>query len=116
MQQTIQPEIVPTTLRSAGGVQRFALNQDRPVHSALQGTTKPPVIRVYKSTFQVFSKLNSVLTKFSYFSKQLRARPEYREPRPQFEAKELQPIRRPQPQFDFVNQKPRQHHDHEVRE
>lgn len=46
---------------------------------------------------------------------QLRARPEYREPRPQFEAKELaQPVRRPQ--IDFVNVKPRQHHhhDHEV--
>lgn len=44
---------------------------------------------------------------------QLRARPEYREPRPNFEAKELaQPIRRPQ--FDFVNAKPRQHHEQEV--
>lgn len=50
-------------------------------------------------------------------SLQLRARPEYREPRPHFEAKELaQPVRRPQSQqhIDFSNVKPRPHHDHEV--
>lgn len=41
-QQPIQ-EIVPTTIRTTGAVQRFLLNQDRPVQSALQGTTKPPV-------------------------------------------------------------------------
>lgn len=47
----------------------------------------------------------------------MRARPEYREPRPQFEAKELgQPIRRPQPQqqIDFANVKPRPHHHHQT--
>lgn len=46
---------------------------------------------------------------------QLRARPEYREPRPNFEAKEpqAQPLRRPN--FDYVNVKPRQHHDQEVK-
>lgn len=36
-------EIHPTTIRTTGSAQRFALNQDRPVQSALQGTTKPPV-------------------------------------------------------------------------
>lgn len=49
-QQPIQ-EIVPTTIRTTGGVQRFVLNQDRPVQSALQGTTKPPV----SSSFNYFS-------------------------------------------------------------
>lgn len=39
--------------------------------------------------------------------KQLRARPEYREPRPQFEIKELTPIRRPQ--NEFAHAKP--HHN-----
>lgn len=48
-----------------------------------------------------------------YRSLQLRARPEYREPRPQFEAKELaQPIRRPQ--NEFIQAKPRPHHDNDV--
>lgn len=43
IQQPIQ-EIVPTTIRtSGGGAPRFTLNQDHPVQSALQGTTKPPV-------------------------------------------------------------------------
>lgn len=42
VQQSI-PEIIPTTLRSTSNAQRFHINQDRPVQSALQGTTKPPV-------------------------------------------------------------------------
>lgn len=42
IQQPIQ-EIVPTTIRTTGAVQRFLVNQDRPIQSALQGTTKPPV-------------------------------------------------------------------------
>lgn len=41
--QQPSPEIVPTTIRTTGGVPRFTLNNDQPVHSALQGTTKPPV-------------------------------------------------------------------------
>lgn len=58
-----------------------------------------------------------LMDKFIYFMKQLRARPEYREPRPHFEAKELiqqQPIRRPQPQIEY-HAKPRPHHDNEVK-
>lgn len=42
IQQPTQ-EIVPTTIRTTGAVQRFLVNQDRPIQSALQGTTKPPV-------------------------------------------------------------------------
>lgn len=38
-----QPEILPTTVRTTGNAQRFVLNHDHPVQSALQGTTKPPV-------------------------------------------------------------------------
>lgn len=38
-----QQEVVPTTIRTTSGVQRFLVNQDRPVQAALQGTTKPPV-------------------------------------------------------------------------
>lgn len=36
-------EILPTTLRTTGSAQRFVVNQDRPIQSPLQGTTKPPV-------------------------------------------------------------------------
>lgn len=36
-------EIQPTTIRTTGNAQRFLVNQDHPVQSALQGTTKPPV-------------------------------------------------------------------------
>lgn len=41
--QPVQQEIVPTTIRTTGSAQRFVVNQDRPVQSPLQGTTKPPV-------------------------------------------------------------------------
>lgn len=46
LQQPNPAEIVPTTIRTThnvGNGQRFFLNQDRPVQSALLGTTKPPV-------------------------------------------------------------------------
>lgn len=36
-------EILPTTIRTTGSAQRFVVNQDRPFHSPLQGTTKSPV-------------------------------------------------------------------------
>lgn len=42
--QQPSPEIVPTTIRTTGGSPRFALSHDHPVQSALQGTTKPPVV------------------------------------------------------------------------
>lgn len=43
IQQPIH-EIQPTTIRTTqGSAQRFVVNQDRPIQSALQGTTKPPV-------------------------------------------------------------------------
>lgn len=45
--QTI-PDILPTTLRTTGNAQRFNVNHDHPVHSALQGTTKPPVSQTEK--------------------------------------------------------------------
>lgn len=52
--QSVQPlqEIVPTTIRTTGSAQRFVVNQDRPVQSPLQGTTKPPVRN--SSFFSIF--------------------------------------------------------------
>lgn len=56
--QQPNPEIIPTTLRTTQNVgsQRFILDQDRPIHSALQGTTKPPV-----SVFDLKSQPNSLV-------------------------------------------------------
>lgn len=42
--QQPSPEVVPTTIRTTGGAPRFAIHQDHPVQSALQGTTKPPAV------------------------------------------------------------------------
>lgn len=42
--QQPSPEVVPTTIRTTGGAPRFAIHQDHPVQSALQGTTKPPTV------------------------------------------------------------------------
>lgn len=50
-----QTEILPTTLRTTGSAQRFFVNQDRPIQSALQGTTKPPVSFVRKQD-SIFSQ------------------------------------------------------------
>lgn len=53
LQQPIQ-EILPTTLRSTGNAQRFNVNYDRPVQSALQGTTKPPVSFDFNLKFSLY--------------------------------------------------------------
>lgn len=42
IQPTVQDHIIPTTLRSAGNAQRFAINQDRSLQSEPQ-PSKPPV-------------------------------------------------------------------------
>lgn len=57
IQPTVQEHIVPTTLRSTGNAQRFAINQDRSLQSEPQPSNPP----VRSSTFSIFMFFKSSL-------------------------------------------------------